>query len=160
MDPARKVVFANRWLTEPLLYRILGAKNKTNATIRTTTAATMFTGSPKENVLPTTATARVNFRIRPGDTVQSVHDFIVDVVDDPAIEVSIAGDIGSEPSPVSPVDERFGVVQRTIREVFPGTLVAPYLVVGATDARHLYRVSWSSQGYSPTTRSLTQTQQT
>ena len=39
----------------------------TNAMVRTTTAVTMINGGIKANVLPREATARVNFRLLPGD---------------------------------------------------------------------------------------------
>jgi carboxypeptidase PM20D1 len=32
----------------------------------------------------------------------------------------------------------FGAVARSIREVFPGTVVAPYLMVAGTDARYFH----------------------
>ena len=46
----------------------------------TTTAATMFSGSPKSNILPTRAEAVVNFRILPGETAESVRDRVIDII--------------------------------------------------------------------------------
>ena len=58
------------------------------------------------------------------------------------VTVEVSGDIASEPSPVSPIDDdRYHAIQRTIREAFPGTVVSPYLVLGATDGRHMTGVS-------------------
>ncbi len=43
----------------------------------------------------------------------------------------------SEPSAVSPTDAAaFAALERTIRQTFPGAIVAPYVVTAATDARH------------------------
>ena len=43
---------------------------------------------------------------------------------------------------MSPVDaEAFTTLARTIRSVFPDTVVVPYLLVGGSDARHYHRVS-------------------
>jgi carboxypeptidase PM20D1 len=44
-----------------------------------------------------------------------------------------------EPSPASRIrSQHYAVLSRTIREVFPGTVVAPYLMLGGSDARHYY----------------------
>ena len=50
---------------------------------------------------------------------------------------------GSEPSPVSPTNTpHFRALARTIRQTGPeGVIVAPYLLTGATDARHYLRLT-------------------
>ena len=46
------------------------------------------------------------------------------------------------PSEVSPIDnEAFTLLQKTIRQVFPGTLVTPYLTVGGTDSRYFIKLT-------------------
>ena len=50
-------------------------------------AATMFSGGVQENVLPTAARAVVNFRILPGDSVESVLEHVRQTIDDPRVEV-------------------------------------------------------------------------
>ena len=60
-----------RDLLEPLLLRALSGSPRSNATIRTTTAVTMVQGGVKENALPASARALVNFRILPGDTCRA-----------------------------------------------------------------------------------------
>ena len=48
----------------------------------------------------------------------------------------------TNPSPVSGIDsEAFKTLEKTIRSVFPNTLVVPGLVGGGTDARYFYEVS-------------------
>ena len=68
----QRVVLSNQWLLGPLLLDRLVHAPATNALVRTTTAATMIAGGIKENVLPGEATAVINFRILPGDTIASV----------------------------------------------------------------------------------------
>jgi carboxypeptidase PM20D1 len=149
MPLGMRLVFANLWLFEPLVVRQLSAQPSTNAAVRTTTAATMFEGSVKDNVLPARARAVVNFRILPGDSVEGVLAHVRRVVDDPRVKVSAQGFM-SEPSPVSRTDsEAWGVLQRSIRQVFPETLVAPYLMVGATDARYFTGLSDSVYRFMP-----------
>lgn len=131
-----RAVFANLWLTRPLVVRQLEASAKTNALIRTTTAPTMLEASPKDNVLPTRARAVVNFRIHPQDSVATTLAAVRAIIDDGRIEVSVHG-TPNEPSAVSPLDDpAFARLQKTLGQIFPEALVAPSLVIGATDSRH------------------------
>jgi len=136
-----RLVFANRWLFGPLVERQLAAAPSTDATLRTTTAATVIRGGTQDNVLPSSARAVVNFRILPGDSIAGVLAHVREVVDDPRVQVRTAG-FGSEPSPVSGTETAgFRAIRRSIRQTFPDAVVAPYLVVGATDARHFHGLS-------------------
>lgn len=137
MPFARKMIFANRWLFDPLLERFLSAAPETSAMIRTTTAATMLSAGVKDNVLPIDAKATVNFRILPGETPESVADRVARVVDDERIEI-IPWEGGRGPSPLSDPDgDAFRVLASTIRQTVPGdVLVVPYLVMGGTDAKY------------------------
>lgn len=133
-----RMVFANLWLFRPFITMLLDDVPASNALIRTTTAPTMLSGSAKENVLPARATAVVNFRILPGETVDGVLEHVHDAIDDARVQVDVLPGAG-DPSPVSAVDGfGFPVLARTVRETYPrdDLLVAPFLVVGATDARH------------------------
>jgi carboxypeptidase PM20D1 len=131
-----RVVIQNLWLTRPLLVRMLSRAPTTNATIRTTTAPTVIQGSPKDNVLPIRARAIVNFRIIPGETSQDVLRHVRTTVDDPRVKIALNG----EPTPPSPVSSTtstsYLTLERTIRALEPDAIVAPSLVVGATDGRH------------------------
>lgn len=142
---AQRLLFANDWLFSPILKNVLAADPSTNAGIRTTTAVTMLSGSVRDNVLPITASAVVNFRILPGDTVASVVEYVESVIDDPDIDVSLYDDFGSNPSSVADTSSKgFQVLSEVIRRVSPQTLVAPRLVVAATDARHFNEVAINS----------------
>jgi carboxypeptidase PM20D1 len=132
-----RMALANLWLFSPLVRRQLAATPETNALIRTTTAPTMLEGSVKDNVLPTRARAVVNFRIRPGDSVEGVVEHVRSTIDDERVAIAPLGMKPSEPSPEAAIDNgAFTTLQRTILEVFPGAVVAPSLVLGATDSRH------------------------
>ena len=132
-----RMAFANRWLFEPLLLRQLAASPTTDAMLRTTTAPTMFEGSPKDNVLPKRARAVVNFRILPGDSVAGVLAHVNAVVADPRVKTRFAAGAVMEPSPVSGTNTAgYAAIARAVEEMVPGVIVAPSLVLGATDARH------------------------
>jgi carboxypeptidase PM20D1 len=138
-----KILFANLWATEGLLVSNLSNENTSNALIRTTIAPTMLRGGFKDNVLPTKASAKINFRILPGETVESVQEYVREVIDNEQVIVALseAGN-KTEPSPVSST-EAFGfqILHKTIREIFHEAVVSPSLVVGGTDSRHFANVS-------------------
>ena len=135
-----RLAMSNLWLLSPLVERSLLSDPGNAAGIRTTTAATMIAGSPKANILPTRAEAVVNFRILPGDTVESVKNRVIGLIDDP--RVSVTDEYGKNPSPVSPIDTRgYRIIAGTIRGTDGEILVAPYMVRGGTDATNFYRVS-------------------
>jgi carboxypeptidase PM20D1 len=131
----KRVVFANQWLFGSLIKKSLVATPSGNAALRTTTAPTIIRGGEKDNVLPDRATATVNFRLLPGDSVSAVTRRVREIISDPQVQVRTVGE-GRAASPVSGTDNAaFAALHRTIKSVFPQALVAPYVVVGATDAR-------------------------
>ncbi len=132
-----RLAVANRWLFGGVLARRFGETPYGNAMLRTTTAPTVFQAGVKENVLPSSARALVNFRILPGDSVGSVMAHVREAVHDSRIKADIYQTSVAEPSPVTSVDgEPFQVLARTIRQTIPGVIVTPWLVVAGTDSRH------------------------
>ena len=132
-----RFVFANSWLFSGLIRRQFEQNAQINAMQRTTTAITVIRGGVKENVLPAMARALVNFRLLPGDRVEDVLAHARKAVHDDAVQVQAAEGGCWEASPVSPSESPiFQNLSRTIRQVFPETLVATYVVLGATDSRY------------------------
>ncbi len=139
-----------RRLTAGLLLRLLAMSSSTNANVRTTTAVTILQAGVKENVLPSKARAVVNFRILPGDSRSSVTEHVRKVIADSRVKITEIGNMGSEPSPVSSQDSPgYRLIEETIRKVFPGVLVAPSLVLGATDCRYYSALSNYCYRFSP-----------
>lgn len=136
-----RVVMANLWLFRNLVKRELDRMPATKAAMSTTIATTLFESGIKENVLPTQARAVVNFRIHPNDTIDSVKAHVKKAINDPRIQIKeLNGSIN--PSDVSDVeDPAFKLLRSTIKKVFPEVIVAPTLMVGATDARHYSTVT-------------------
>lgn len=120
-----------------IVERQLSQSPMTSALIRTTAAATMISGGVKSNVLPQEARAVVNFRILPGDTVQSVLDHVLSVVgDEVRVSAKGFGGVPVDPPPLSATGSAaFGVISETIDEVFADVVVAPWILLGATDSR-------------------------
>jgi carboxypeptidase PM20D1 len=144
-----KMAMANRWAFDPLLKSQLLESPSTAALLRTTTAATMLEAGVKDNVLPATASGVVNFRILPGDSIETVHNHVRSVVRDPSISVEPV-DIQTNPRPMAPVDaEPFTLLHKTIRQVYEEAIVAPGLLVGTSDGRHYTELTNRVYSFSP-----------
>ena len=139
MSFSTKMVLANTWISKSLLESQLSKSATTSAMIRTTTAATMIKGGVKDNVLPPEADAIVNFRILPGDTADYVLAHVKEIINNPKIKVTPTR-VGRNPSKVSPTDsDSFRQIATTIHQANgegKDLIVAPYLVMGGTDARN------------------------
>ncbi|MGY2701394.1 MULTISPECIES: M20 family peptidase [unclassified Nocardioides] len=145
---ALRPLMANAGRLGPLLTRVLIAAGPEPAAMtRTTFAITTLSGSPALNVIASTARAGVNVRIMVGDTVASVLEHVRRTIDDDQVRVSVVDQ--HEPSPVSPMDEAFGLLEATIREVFPDAVPAPYVMMAATDSRFFTRICTRVYRFAP-----------
>jgi carboxypeptidase PM20D1 len=149
MSGLNRVMLSNLWLTAPLVQGQLEKSPSSNAMLRTTTALTIVRAGNKDNVLPGRAEAAVNFRILPGDTIDSVEAHLRRALGNDAIQVKrYPGN--SEPSPVSPTDaDGYRAIEQAVRKVFPDAVVAPGLMTAATDSRHFSLVSDAVYRFSP-----------
>jgi carboxypeptidase PM20D1 len=149
MHGLNRLALSNLWLLEPLVRRQLTAAPSTNALLRTTTAITIIRGGNKENVLPETAEAWVNYRLLPGDTVRGVVEHVRRAIDDERVGIEVLPQ-SSEASPVaSRASDGYRLIERTVRELFPGVVVAPGLMIGGTDSRHMVGVAENIYRFSP-----------
>ena len=131
-----KMAMANRSIFKPLIFNTYSKSATGSAVIRTTTATTIFNSGIKENVIPGQALASVNFRTQPGTTTADVIAYVKKVIDNDKIEIK-ARPGGSEPKQVADVNHpTFKSIQNTLNSLNKNLIVAPYLVLGATDARY------------------------
>lgn len=150
MSIAERFLFANQWLTEPLIISQLEKTPATNASIRSTTAITMLSASPKDNVLAATATAVVNFRLLPGNSVKSVIQHVEKAIGDDRIKVTVFG-AASEASAVSSSDsEALQLIEMAAtRSLGESLQFVPTMVLGATDSRHYAAVAKNTYRFVP-----------
>ncbi len=153
---SQRMMFANTWLFGGLLKKRLAKSKLMNASMRTTTAPTIINAGLKDNVLPAKAEAVVNFRILPGDDLRSVYEMVLERIDDERVKVTplegdtLEGESGWDPSPVADTESAYFLrLSRLIKEAFPGALVAPYLVLGGTDARRYTPVTENALRFTP-----------
>jgi len=132
----RKLALANLWLFYPLIRSELTASPLTNAAIRTTLAPRIFNAGVQENVLPTHASAVINLRLMPGETIAGTLAHVRKAIDDPKVQLTVLP-VQMEPSAVSDIESpSFKLLQKTVGQTTPKTIVAPGLLVTATDSRH------------------------
>jgi len=149
MSGINRVMLSNLWLTAPLVEGLLQKSPSSNAMLRTTTALTIVRAGNKDNVLPGRAEAAVNFRVLPGDTIDSVEAHLRKQLGNDEIKIKrYPGN--SEASPVSPTDSTgYRAIEQAVRQSFPDAIVAPGLMTAATDSRHFSIVSDAVFRFSP-----------
>ncbi len=131
----RRLIFSNLWLTRPLVVRQMAGERLTQPFVRTTTALTMVNAGVKENVLPQRAEAKVNFRLLPGDTPETVVSAVRRIVDDPAIQISF--DTWDNVPPVAAYQGGgYQVISDAVLTAYPEAVVIPSLLAATTDTRH------------------------
>jgi carboxypeptidase PM20D1 len=134
--PVRMAV-ANDWLFGGVLTSQMGATPAGRSMLHTTIAPTMLSGSPKDNVLPSVATARINYRIAPGQTAADVMARAKAAVGALPVELAWSG-APRDPSPVSSSTSKgWRDVADVTTALFPGVPVAPSLVTAGTDGRSM-----------------------
>jgi carboxypeptidase PM20D1 len=132
----------------PLVVRALIAAGPESAAMtRTTFAMTTLSGAPALNVIASRATAGINIRVAPGDTARDAVRHIRRSIHDPGIEIAMIEQ--SEACPVSPLDEAFELLELCVGEVFPDAVSAPYVMLGATDARHFTGITERVYRFTP-----------
>jgi carboxypeptidase PM20D1 len=136
MSFGKRLVFANLWLFKPFLIDQLTQSKLTNATIRTTMAATVFRAGDKENALPINASAIINLRLLPGDSIEQVTAHINQTINDVRVKVEVIR--GGEATPISSTQSVFyKQLSQLIDQVSPeqNLVIVPNLMVGGTDSK-------------------------
>lgn len=147
MNFGMRLVFANQFLFKPIIENILLKEPATAALIRTTIAPTIFQAGEQYNALPEKASAIINLRLMPGDSIEYVKDYIIKTIDDDEIQVTITG---NEASKVSSIDGwEFQAIQQAARNVYENAVIAPYLMFAGSDARHYDAVAENTYRFLP-----------
>ena len=136
--PARPIARNADRITPLVTKALLAAGPEAAAMTRTTVAATTLSGSPALNVIASSARAGLNIRIMVGDSVAGVLAHLRKVIKDDDIRIEVVEQ--GEPSPVSPMDEAYLLIEETIGAVFPDAVPTPYVMMAATDSRHFTHV--------------------
>src|SRR5581483_7314965 len=125
----------------------LSARPFYNARLRTTCVPTRVQGGHADNALPQLATAIVNCRLLPGDSVDDVRRELEHAIADDTVTVAPTGRVDSGPdSPLLP--ELFQAVTAVTAHLWPGVPVLPVMSTGATDGRFLRAAGIPTYGVS------------
>jgi carboxypeptidase PM20D1 len=143
-----RLAIANSWAFEPLLVRQMSATPPGAATLQTTIAPTMLQGSPKQNVLPSVATATVNLRIMPGESIDSVIAHVRESLGEIPVAVTKVGP-STEPTAIASTETAgYRLISGLAAKIFDAP-VAPLLIIGATDSRHMSVLTTDIYRFSP-----------
>ena len=147
MSFGMKYVFANKFVFEPVIEKILLQEPASAALIRTTIAPTIFHAGEQYNALPEKASAIVNLRLMPGDSLEEVKEYIEKTIDDKDIKVTLEG---SEATGVSAVDSwHFRTIQQSAKNVYDDAVIAPYLMFAGSDAKHYDTIAENTYRFLP-----------
>jgi carboxypeptidase PM20D1 len=144
-----RFLFSNLWITTPAIKMVLGANEKTAATIHTTHATTIIKAGDKDNLLPGHAEATVNFRILPGQTIQDVLEILKDCVYDPRIKFSILPDHNEASAGSSTKGFAWETINTAIHESFKDIVSAPAMVITGTDCKNYEGISDNIYRFTP-----------
>jgi acetylornithine deacetylase/succinyl-diaminopimelate desuccinylase-like protein len=115
-----------------------------DAVLRTGVSAVMTQGGIRTNVIPTEASATLNVRTLPGQSIDSVVARLRQVVNDSLVTIAVTE--RGQDSPASDFDSpMFRAIADATRELDPTMVTVPYLSTGATDSARLR--SWGMQAF-------------
>ena len=149
MSFVQRMAFANTWLFKKLILSTYAQSNTGDAMIRTTMVPTIIEAGIKDNVVPTVATAVVNFRLLPGHSSEAAIAEVKQKIKDERISITPLSTL-AEASAVTPM-KSFGYakIAGAIQQSYPQIITSPFLVIGATDSRHFGEVSSNIIKFSP-----------
>ena len=133
---ALKLIFANMWLFKGLVKKLFTMVSAdTRALLTSTFAFTTINGGNQTNIIPNHVEANINVRVAPFDTVDEIVAHIKKVINDDEIQISTSN--------INKMYEEcdfrlpgYDIIKETTIETYPGTIVAPFVMLGGTDARH------------------------
>ena len=149
-----KTVFANRYLTEPLLLNLYQKSHTGRALTNNTAVATIMASGIKDNVVPASARVVCNTRILPGTTPEDVLARYQALAAEYGGTVEPYQNMGSAATNTSSTEsEDFVKLGQAVKEIFPEALVGPYLTIGGTDSKNFEGLSKNTYRFLPMTLS-------
>ncbi|PPF42340.1 hypothetical protein C5B85_16355 [Pseudoclavibacter sp. AY1F1] len=125
------------------------------ALVRTTLATTRLSGGTADNVLPASASATLNCRIAPGESVASTLRHVRRAIRDRQVRIRCTDP--NEPTALAPTDNRqFRLLSDAARSAYPEAIASPYITLAATDAKHFQRFAPATYRFAPLAMDATQ----
>ncbi len=143
-----KLLFANLWLFTPIVKMIAKLSGgEFLSMFKTTQAFTLASGSDAINVLPSTASIGINYRLRPGETSEQIVKKVTKIIHNPNIEVEVI--VACEASTTSLIDEAYHMISKAITRTWTDVIPSPYLMVATSDSRHYHEICEHVYKFSP-----------
>ncbi len=128
--------------------RVLARTPVFSAVLRTGISATVVSGGIRSNVIPTEATALLNIRTLPGESIDAVVSRLRRVINDSRVEVTVTR--RGEDAPASDFSSpMFAAIAETVKELVPEMVTVPYMSTGATDSARLRQLGMQAYGLLP-----------
>ncbi len=143
-----KLLFANLWLFTPvvkLIAKLSGGEFL--SMFKTTQAFTLASGSDAINVLPSSASFGINYRLRPGETSDQIVKKVTKIIKNPNINVEVI--VSCEASTVSLIDDAYRMIEKAIKRTWTDVIPSPYLMVATSDSRHYHEICEHVYKFSP-----------
>ncbi|WP_249028602.1 M20/M25/M40 family metallo-hydrolase [Tannockella kyphosi] len=144
-----RMLLGNMWLFSPLVKKVLPSFSPSiGAMMKTTIVFTRAQGSDANNVIPETAKVTANIRNLPTEDMSFVINKLIKTAKKYDLEYSILYE-----KPASSMTDKNHTevtrVKKVIEQTMPGTIVCPYVTIGATDCCHLDAFSDAVIRFSP-----------
>jgi len=144
------MAFANPTIFKSIIVKNYAKSGSGNAMVRTTFVPTIINAGIKDNVVPTLATATVNFRLLPGDSSKIIIQKVKEIINDDRVIIKKSSVAISEASPVSSTKSpAFIIVDSIVRKTYANIITTPFIMIGATDSRHFTEISDNIFKFSP-----------
>ena len=119
-----------------------------DAVLRNGISPTMLEGGVRANVIPAEASATLNVRTLPGQSIDRVAARLRRAIGDRNVTVSIVSR-GSDSPPSDFRSPMFEAIAHSLGSIDPGLTIVPYLSTGATDSARLRQMGIKAYGLLP-----------
>ncbi len=144
-----RMIFANLWLFEGLLLKLLPVISPAAAAMtKTTIAFTTAKGADGLNVLPQEAYVTANMRFIHHQPNKECFALLREIAKKFQIETEVL--YNDEPCPI--VDyksDAFHLIEEVAAEIYPGVGICPYTMTGGTDAKFYKEVCENAMRFAP-----------
>ncbi len=128
--------------------RVLSRSNVFNAVLRNGISPAIVSGGEAHNVIPASASALLNVRTLPGQSIEEVVRRMQAVVSEPGVTIEITSR-GREAPASDPDSAMFRAIAGACHELDPAIAVVPYLSTGVTDSARLRQLGVQAYGILP-----------
>ena len=149
MNFGMRMIFANLWLFEGILLKLLPVISPAaTAMTRTTIAFTTAKGSEGLNVLPQEAYVTANMRFIHHQPNKESIKLIRKIAEKYHIETEEL--YNDEPCPIVDYNSQaFHLIEEVAAEIYPGVGICPYTMTGGTDAKFYKEVCENAMRFAP-----------